>query len=450
MSDTSPDIKSESNTPKPPNPLESLNSILAFQVQDYIDKKLDNAESRLYKDYINKWKIWGSVVAVFFMIANFVGYQAITSSVKTLVEKKMTEPALVKATEETISKRMPEFVDNKFKSVEEKADKLYKFIETTSGEIREKQNLLENTQSLLKEQLNIQQCTIAAKAGARGKYEELKIIAEKKLEYKEFVDAALKDIEFYYEAIKYELTTPKLVDSISKKDPGYSIEEVIYFYRNSDVDLNSREAAIDTLIAYNNTHRIKDNVVQELCESVNSEQNLRVIARTTLLLNSITGKSFRALEIETVKVWWEQNKNETKYQSPFKDYLKVYDYEVVNDTKEREQIISLLDKCIQAEPDAFHARCLRGFNLMLLKDFDTAEKEFKIVEERNKDFRWLLLFRSILFACQNKTDEAVGLLNQALAKSPAIKDSVKELPTMIAAYKKVVENEGVKWPDDKQ
>ncbi|MBF8275857.1 MAG: hypothetical protein HW390_930 [Candidatus Brocadiaceae bacterium] len=454
MSDTSPDSKSEFNTPKPPNPLESLNSILAFQVQDLIDKKLDKAESRLHNYNMGKWKLWGSVAAAIFTTVSFVGYQFIIRLVTNFVEKKMTEPALIKATEETISKRMPEFVDNKFKSVEEKVeeetDKLSNFIETTKSEIREKQNLLENAQSLLKEQLNIQQCAIAAKAGARGKYEELKIIAEKKLEYKEFVDAALKDIEFYYEAIKYELATSKLVDSISKKDPGYSIEEVIYLYCNSDVKLDFREAAIDTLIDYNNTHRIKDNVVQELCESVNSEQNLRVIARTTLLLNSLTGRSFRALDMDAVRVWWEQNKNETKYQSPFKDYLKVYDYEVVNDTKEREQIISLLDKCIQAEPDAFHARCLRGFNLMLLNDFDKAEKEFKIVEERNKDFRWLLLFRSVLFACQNKTDEAVGLLNQALAKSPAIKDSAKELSTKIVAYKKVVEDGGVKWPDDKR
>ncbi len=84
---------------------------------------------------------------------------------------------------------------------------------------------------------------------------------------------------------------------------------------------------------------------------------------------------------------------------------------------------------------------------------DYIDKKLDNAESRlYKDYinKWLLLFRSILFACQNKTDEAVGLLNQALAKSPATKDSVKELPTRIAAYKKVVENEGVKWPDDKQ
>ena len=51
MSDINPDIKNESNTPKPPNlpnppnHLEALNSILAFQIQDIIDKKHDKSES---------------------------------------------------------------------------------------------------------------------------------------------------------------------------------------------------------------------------------------------------------------------------------------------------------------------------------------------------------------------------------------------------------------------
>jgi hypothetical protein len=61
MGDPSPDIKKENDTPKPQNSLESLNSILAFQVQDLIDKKLDNAESRLRDYNMDKWKIWGYI-----------------------------------------------------------------------------------------------------------------------------------------------------------------------------------------------------------------------------------------------------------------------------------------------------------------------------------------------------------------------------------------------------
>ncbi|GEM_PF-6849019 len=457
MGDPSPDIKKEDSTPKPQNSLEALNSILAFQVQDLIDKKLDKAESRLHDYTMEKWKIWGYIAAAFSVVFSvFVGvggYQYIKNTIRNLVEDKMTVPALIKATEETIAKKMPEFVENKFKSLEEKSDKLSDYIEKIRGEIREKQSSLESVQELLKKQLNIQQCVVAAKAGERGKYEELKKMAKKDSEYKELVAAALRDIEFYYETIKYQLAVPKLRDLISGIDPGYSIEEIIYFYRNSDVELDMREAAIDTLIDYYKAGKIKENVVQELCESVDSEQNLRVIARTTFLLSNLSGKSFRSLEIDAVKTWWEQNKKETKYQSPFKYYLEAYKYipspSVIN-IENAKQIIFLLDKSIQAEPDAFHARCFRGWSLIALKDYDKAEKEFGIVEKLYKDFRWLLLYKSLLFACQNKTDKAVDSLNQALAKSPALESVAKDLAKNFAEYKKVVENGNVKWPSDQQ
>ena len=243
------------------------------------------------------------------------------------------------------------------------------------------------------------------------------------------------------------------MDHISQKDPGFSIEEVIYEYRESDPNRDSRESAIDTLIDYYKEGKIKENVVQELCESVNSEQNLRVTARTTRLWNKLTGKSFRSLEIDAVREWWKQNYKETKYQSPYKYYLEVLEYlsyPSVIDIETAKQAISLLDKVIQAEPDAFHARCLRGLSLIVLKDRDKAEKEFKIVEERNKDFRWLLLYKSLLLACQDKIDEAVGLLNQALAKSPVLETVAKDLTKYFTEYKKVVEKETVKWPGDKQ
>ncbi len=456
MSDPSPDIKKENNTPKPQNSLESLNSILAFQVQDLIDKKLDKAESRLRDYNLDNWKIWSYIAAafsVFFSVFVSVGgYQYIKNSVKTLVENKMTVPELIKATEETISKRMPKYVEEKFNPLEEKSDKLSDYIEKIRGEIREKQSSLESVQELLKEQLNIQQFVVAAKAGERSKYEELKKMAEKESEYKEYVTAALRDIEFYYETIKYQLATPKLRDFISHEDPGYSVEEVIDIYRNSDVKLDMREAAIDTLIDYNNMGKIKENVVQELCESVNSEQNLRVIARTTLLLSKLTGKSFRSLETDAVSGWWELNKNEEKYKSPYKHYFKFLEYfNTLGINKDNiKQVTGLLDETIRLEPNALHARCLRGYMMIALAKHDEAEKEFKMVEERNKDFRWLLLYKSLLFACKNEMDKAVDLLNQALAKSPSLESMAKDLAKKFTEYKKVVEKENVKWPGNKQ
>jgi len=459
MSDPSPDIKKENNTPKPQNSLESLNSILAFQVQDLIDKKLDKAESRLreynqveLKRLSDRWRIWAIAATVVAVLSILAVPTILKEWFKVYVKGYMTKPALKKVAKNTIVNEMSAFVKGEIDPLKKESDTLSEHIEKISSEIIAKQRDIENAQTLLKEQLDIQQCVVAAKAGKRDKYEELKSIAEKKLEYKEFVDAALKDIEFYYEAIKYQLAVPTLMDRISQKDPGYSIEEIIYFYRNSDVKLDMREAAIDTLIDYYKEGKIKENVVQELCESVNSEQNLRVIARTTLLLNELTGKLFRSLEIDAVRGWWEQNKNETKYQSPYKDYLEALEYlpyPSVIDTENVKQAISLLDKAIQAEPDAFHARCLRGFILIFLKEYDKVEKELKIVEDHNKDFRWLLLYKSLLLACQDKISGAVDLLNQVLSKSPVLEDVAKDLAKNFTEYKKVVESKNVNWSSGK-
>jgi len=141
---------------------------------------------------------------------------------------------------------------------------------------------------------------------------------------------------------------------------------------------------------------------------------------------------------------------ETKYQSPYKEYLKAReDMTHGINTGNAQQFILLLDNTIKAEPDSFHARCIRGFILTLLKDYPNAEKEFKIVEELKKDFRWLLLYKSFLFACQDKIDKAVDLLNQALAKSPDLKSEAENLAKYFTEYKKVVEKQNAKLPGDK-
>lgn len=249
-----------------------------------------------------------------------------------------------------------------------------------------------------------------------------------------------------------QIKAPKLKDKYSSEDPGYSVEEVINEYRNSKVESDTRESAIITLIDLYSQGKVKENVVQELCESVDIEQNLRVTARTMLLLSNITKKSFRSLEIDAVRGWWEQNKSETKYQSPYKHYFKFLEYfHTLGMTENNiKQVTGLLDETIKLEPDALHARCLRGYMMIIFGEFNKAEEEFKEVEVRSRDFRWLLLYRSLLFACKNEMDKAVNLLNQALAKSPSIKAQAITCSEIVPKYKEVIKNENVKWPGDKQ
>lgn len=291
-------------------PLNHLIRYSLSKVQDLIDKKLGGAESRLreynqveLKRLSDRWRIWAIAATVIAVISILAVPTILKEWFKVYVKEYMTKPALKKVAKNTVVNEMSTFVKGEIDPLKKESDTLSEHIEKISSEIIEKQRDIENAQTMLKEQLDIQQCVVAAKGGKRDKYEELKNIAEKKLEYKEFVGAALRDIEFYYETIKYQPVVPTLMDDISKEDPGYSIEEVIYEYRESDPNRDLRESAIDTLIDYYNAGKVKENVVQELCESVNSEQNLRVTARTTLLLNYLTRKLFRSLEIDAVREW---------------------------------------------------------------------------------------------------------------------------------------------------
>ncbi len=462
MSDSSPNntnTDNKNNTSRPPNAIESLNSMLALQVQDLIDKKLDRAEGRLrvyneveLKRLSDRWRIWAIAATVIAVLSILAVPTILKEWFKVYVKEHMNKPALKKVAKNTIVNEMSTFVKGEIDPLKKESDTLSEHIKKISSEITSQQRDIKNAQTLLKEQLDIQQCLVAAKAGKRDKYEELKSIAEKKLEYKDLVGAALKDIEFYYEAIKYQLAIPKLRDRISQKDPGFSVEEVIYEYRESDVKLDQREAAIDTLIDYYNEGKIKENIVQELCESVNSEQNLRVIARTTLLLNKLTGKSFRSLEIDAVREWWKQNKNETKYQSPYKQYFRFLEYFYTLGMTENniKQITGFLDETIRLEPNALHARCLRGYMMIILGKHDKAEEEFKEVEVRCRDFWWLLLYKSLLFACKNEMDKAVDLLSQALTKSPNIEARAKTCAEIFPKYKEVIEQEKVRRSNNKQ
>lgn len=107
---------------------------------------------------------------------------------------------------------------------------------------------------------------------------------------------------------KFLTAYPILVDHISKKNPGYSVDEVISIYHNTDLKLDVQEAAINTLFDLN-----RETAVQELCDSIDKEQNLRVISRMTRTLEKLTGERFYPLDIDNVKAWWAKNCNQEKW-----------------------------------------------------------------------------------------------------------------------------------------
>ncbi|MCF6153920.1 MAG: tetratricopeptide repeat protein [Candidatus Brocadia sp.] len=422
-----------------------VQALIETRINDAVDRLREHNQFDLKKlahDYVKKWRYWAFIATAFAILEPVASYliapQLIKKWVKDHVQQRMTEPMLKEAADEAIRTKMGQYVEEKVNPLKSEADDLSKRIEVLTTEISAKQNQIEKNQTSLHEQLHVQQLAVASKAGSRKDYEELKGIAASESELQIYARAALKEIELYFDADRNQRAYITLVESISRQNPGFSVEEVIDIYHNSGL----QEAAVNVLYDLN-----RKMAVQELCDSLDSEQDLRVIARMTRTLEKLTGERFRPLDTDAVKAWWSINRSRSEYKSPYGGYLKALTLIrrgslTGNDVK---QIISLLDETIQADPEALHARCLRGFYLMLLGNYDKAEEEFKEVEKHNKDYRWLLLYEAILLVVQNKIDQAIELLNKALERSPSLEIVAKQL----ILSKELITNPKIKWPSEK-
>ncbi|MBM4056405.1 MAG: hypothetical protein FJ264_17395 [Planctomycetes bacterium] len=295
---------------------------------------------------------------------------------------------------------------------------------------------------LLQEILKIQQLTTAAKAGSRRDYEELNEISTKDPRIQTYTKAALNDIFFYFDAER-NIGGRTLGDLIARKPIECSVDEVIDIYHNADPSLGLRESAINTLAKLK-----KDTAVQEICDSIYKEQNLRVIARMIRALSILTDEYFETLDINKVKTWWGKNPNKEKYKSCYKEYLEALAYirkkSSLSD-EESKYVISLLEKTIEMDPDALHARCLRAAYLANIGKYDDAEIELKEVEKRNNNYRWLYYFQAELFVWRKNYDKAIESLNQAMSISPSIENNVKNA----LIFKDLVKDPQIKWPSEK-
>jgi tetratricopeptide (TPR) repeat protein len=202
--------------------------------------------------------------------------------------------------------------------------------------------------------------------------------------------------------------------------------------------------------------------VQELCEAIDSENNLRVIASTTLLLYYLTGENFRPLEIDSVRKWWLIHKNEPKYKSPYKSYFKALRYikrGISTDTKKRE-VIALLDKTIDVDSKTIHARCFRGGFYSLLGEDDKANEDFEYVKNyvnefkqwlqknrhpffhrfENYEYKWLFFWQAASLVKQGKINDAVNSLKKALEIDPKLESDLKDYANKFEEFKTIKEN----------
>lgn len=394
-----------------------------------------------------RWKIIAICSGVFSLFAIFVAPQQILKPIVTnYIDKNLTEPKLIEAANRITKEKMETFVNTKLEPLESKIGSLTAYLDNIKHDITKKQKRINNKQVLFSELLKIQNLTNSCKAStpdSYANYNKLIRLAGEKSSFQPFANAAIRDIFFYFDSQKN--TEGRLLgDFVSKKFIEYSVDEVIDIYHNKDPSLDFQEAAINTLAILK-----RDTAVQEICDSIDREQNLRVIARMIRALSILTGEYFDTLDINAVKTGWEKDTNKEKYKSFYKGYLETRTYMKGRSSlsdKESKYVISLLEKTIEMDPAALHARCIRASVLTNFRRLDDAEIELKEVENRNNNYRWLYFLKAELFVWRENHDKAIESLNRAMEISPELETNIKTSPV----FKNLLENPQLKFPSNKK
>ena len=473
---TPKDISPKDISPKDPNPILHDEFLVRMNFHNVVEQIKENNQTDLKNlayEYSKSWsKITSYVVSVlcivfFSLLSFFIAPKWIENKIEELTVEQKVKELVTKFTKVelkpvrtdigTLSNQTETLSSNVIRQ-EEKINSLNK----DAGSLTSYIDTLKKDSELLQKQLNIQQLIVTSKTdmySGKDCYKKLRNLAshpdyeDEKL--KNIIHTAIREIEFYFDVFKFQTSGPSLT-----ADALLSLEEIIYAYRFSDIKDDVRESAIFSLIEIHTKTPIEKNVVQELCESIESEQNLRVIARTTNLLEELTGEKFRPLEFDFVHNWWEANKEKEIYKSPFKDYLKaINDYnDYINQKnltiKKIKEIILLLEKTKNEFPKALHARCfLAEMNIVLFETYqeqgnpteankvlDKAIKELDEVETLDNNFRWLFYSRTHLYVVRDEENDSITAkdsFNKLKEISPGLADKFKNQP--------IIKNKNLEW-----
>ncbi|MGH8099992.1 MAG: tetratricopeptide repeat protein, partial [Chthoniobacterales bacterium] len=252
--------------------------------------------------------------------------------------------------------------------------------------------------------------------------------------------AALKEVELYFDSDRAQLSYLAFTDSVSRQAPGWSYEEMLAHLE--DKDSRAREAAVNVIAQVAGSNKSKG-IVAELIETLKVETNLRVIARISRALSIITNEEFEPWDRDGILSWWRIHDRDPRYQSPFGGFrqaLRLLNKE--NTAEDLPKAVTLLDETLKADPDAIYTRALKIRCLIARDDLSDAEKEVSELERRQGDFRWGLLWKSLLLHRQGKNDAAVTTINAAFDRSPELVKSARD----DEAFKDLLENPKIVWP----
>ena len=402
----------ESGRPlNPPKKQPSIGKELEALVKVELNSALDQLRERnreqfddIRKEVAKKYRLLAAVLAALNVIlgASLFG---VVQWLPGYVRDKITEPKVNSTIDRIITDKSSVYVDNKLKPLEDSVAGTTEELNKVASDVRKKQKELEESQSVIREQVRIQQLASQAKGGDGDAWKELGKISAGSGELVAPARTAVKEVELFYDADRNQVAYPTWADIVSKQDPGFSADELMLrYFQNEDAD---REAIVNTLARTAGDH--PESVIGFLCEAIEQEKNLRVKARITRALAQLSKQEFRPLDTDAVNAWWKLNEGE-KYKSPYSEILDLSRFQrgerkfdlaspapsfVSSPKDDNERQIELLEKIIAVDSRAFYARVVKAATLIDQSHLGPADDELRKVEKERPDYYQALFVRSI-------------------------------------------------------
>jgi tetratricopeptide (TPR) repeat protein len=366
-----------------------------------------------------------------------------------IIDTKLIDPQLAITLDEALSKKAVPFISAQVRPIETNVAALKTNVEaqkslfaTMALDVSNKQSQLAERQKSIDDQQHIQELLVKAKAGSLAAYLELRslssvtnnILAETAM-------AASTEINLFLDAYRFRSYSQRQFEDFSGKSVRVPLDAIVIGDLNSQL-WSQRETAVEAI-----AQAKKLNTIPHLCERLNIESNLFVVADITKALSTITGEYFEALDIKAVNNWWEANKNASKYQSPYRNLQNLNSEQsggivIFIPPKAAEKAIKPLTEVLTAEPSAWWTRCLLGSCYAFTGDTNNAEKQLSAVEAGFPDYAVLYFDKSLMFLFQGRTNEVVESLNKTLELSPSLGKYIRfAFPTTI------VSDPRIRWPD---
>jgi tetratricopeptide (TPR) repeat protein len=384
-------------------------------------------------------KHWRWVTGILAALNLVLGVSLVTvlQWVPHYTREQLLAPKVNATVERIITDRSQVYVDKKLKPLNDRVADTNRQLAETAKNVNEKQANLEHEERLLRGQLNVQQLAMNARNGDRKAWEEIYNLAQRNDELSRAAEAAKADVEAFYDIDRAQLSYLVRVDPVSLEKPGYSIDElVVHFLQSNGADrVASVNSIADELKEHPNGPK---GAIQVLCEHVQNETNLKVIARITRAIWIVAKTEIRPLDIAGLSTWWDRNKSNSTYRSHYDGLLDALQHS----EDPNFDAIAALDRTIEAEPEAVFARALRAEFLMQKGQLDQANDELKEIEKRNADYRWLLLYRAEWYLRKADVNSAIESINKMLQRSPALERFIKEEPV----FRSVIDDKRITWP----